>query len=269
MSRLSAWLIGGLAGLSSGLASAQGLILQLPPDGTWVRYEGTYEQVEVQPDAATGQVEIPPWVEHVTIKSVGTEMAEYLGQSTPCRWLEIKVERGRESEGKIDTGVAGLEIYKVLVPESAVVSDARDAEGVLVGYVPVIKGYRKLGAAEAKPLVEPALRLYPLAVLLSYGRNWTVEAQGVDPMVGLANVTADKKSMTLTQERPTSRTELSATTWVSPDVPFGVAGWSAKLARSVKDDREPRDAYKVVTNVTVEQKARETGTDAQSELTEK
>ena len=35
--------------------------------------------------------------EQVTLKSVGTETAEYRGENVPCRWIEIKVERGREA----------------------------------------------------------------------------------------------------------------------------------------------------------------------------
>ena len=125
------WLLGIL--LAGGLLSpveAQGLILQLPPDGTWVRYEGTYTQTEIRPDTALGKLEIPPWVEHVTIKSVGSEMADYRGASVPCRWIEIKVERGRESEGAIAVGKTGLEIYKVLIPEASVTENPVVEEGV-------------------------------------------------------------------------------------------------------------------------------------------
>jgi len=52
----------------------------------------------------------------VTIKSVGSEMAQYRDEEVPCRWIEIKIERGRVRDGKIDTGLTGLEIYKVLIP---------------------------------------------------------------------------------------------------------------------------------------------------------
>ena len=80
------------------VASAQGVVCQLPEDGTWVRFEGTYAQSEIRPDTPDGKLDINPWIEHVWIKSVGAESAEYRGESTPCRWIEIKIERGREIE---------------------------------------------------------------------------------------------------------------------------------------------------------------------------
>lgn len=252
--------------LGASTAHAQGVILRLPADGAWVRYEGSYQQAEIRPETATGKVEIPAWLEHVTLKSVGSEDAEFRGETVKCRWLEVKVERGRESEGKIDTGLTGLEIYKFLVPESAVVADATDAAGVPVSFLPIIKGFRKIGAGEPKPLTEAAVRLYPLAVLLAYVREFNVEEKGVDPGVGLGAVQADKLVGVLNQERPSSRTQVEAAVWASPDVPFGIAAWSAKITRSVKDDRDARENFRPIAEVIVELKARESGMDAKSEI---
>lgn len=252
------------AGASS--ADAQGLILRLPADGTWVRYEGTYSQTEIRPDSALGKLEIPPWREQVTLKSVGTAMADYRGESVPCRWLEIKVERGRETEGKIDVGKTGLEIYKVLVPEAAVLADPVVEPGVPIGYLPIVKGARKIGDGEPKPLAEPALKLYPLALLFAYCRDFKVEEQNVDPMVGLGAVSTNKLAGTSTIERDSSQTKLETQIWIGETVPFGVAAWTAKITRSIKDAKEPRDAFKPLTEVIVDIKARETGADAQSEL---
>ena len=47
-----------LAVIASSAANAQGLIWKLPPDGTWVRYEGTYRQIEFRPESAEGNLEI-------------------------------------------------------------------------------------------------------------------------------------------------------------------------------------------------------------------
>src|ERR1700760_3940299 len=95
----------GFACLMGNVAFGQGVICQLPADGTWVRFEGTYAQVEIRPETAVGKIEIDPWKEHVTIKSVGSEMAQYHDEDTACRWVEIKIERGRVRDGKIDTGL--------------------------------------------------------------------------------------------------------------------------------------------------------------------
>ena len=245
---------------------AEGVIWNLPPDGSWVRLEGTYTQTEIRPDSPTGKLEIPPWIERLWIKSVGEETAEFDGEMVPCRWLEIKIERGREREGKVDTGLTGLEIYKVLVPERKILSDAVDSTGVPVSFLPVIKGYRKVGKAEPKPLVEPALQLYPLGVLVGYYRDETIAAEGEDPDVGLGAVAADKIESKILIERRSSRTVQDTTVWRSKEVPFGIARYMAKITREIKDDRQDRDAFKPTSEVVVDLKAQETGADAKSEL---
>ena len=238
-------------------AHAQGVVCQLPEDGTWVKFEGTYAHSEVRDG---GKLEINPWIEHVWIKSVGAEMAEYRGEMTPCRWIEIKMERGRELEGKIDTGLTGTVIYKVLIPESAVIADNVDGEGVPVSFLPLIKGYRKMGKADPKEITEPALQLYPLGILVGYFRELKQIEESVDPEVGLENVkTASQWQGQVAAERPSSRTITESTIWKSPSVPFGVARWSAKITREVKDGNAPRDDFKPNSEVAIEMKARETG----------
>ena len=252
--------------LSASAASAQGPVLRLPADGTWVRFEGTYTQTEIRPDSATGKLEIPAWREQVTIKSVGTETAEFQGEMVPCRWIEVKVERGREAEGKIDVGVTGLEIYKVLVPESAVTAEPATQDGILNNYLPIVKGVRKHGQSDPQPIAEPALRLYPLAILFGFCRELQTEEKGVDPGVGLGAVSAEVLAGSSILERKSSRTQLEMKIWASSDVPFGVAAWTAKITRQIKDAQETRDEFRTVTEVVVDLKAQRTGTDATSEL---
>lgn len=256
----------GLTCLIANIALGQGAICQLPADGTWVRFEGTYAQVEIRSDTAAGKVEIDPWKERVIIKSVGAETADYRGEDVACRWIEIKVERGRVRDGKIDTGLTGLEIYKILIPETAVITDNVDASGVPVSFLPIIKGFRKVGKAEPKPLTEPALQLYPLGLLVGYYRELKVVAEDVDADVGVGAIKAKQLKGDVTVERPNSRTIQESTIWKSPDIAFGVARWTAKVTRETKDDRSSRDDFKKVSEVNVEMAAQETGTDAKSEL---
>ena len=257
--------IGCLAGASPA-ASAEGIIWQLPPDGTWIRLEGTYAQTEIRPDSATGKYEIAPWIEHVWIKSVGEEQAEFQGATVPCRWLEIKVERGREREGKIDTGLTGLEIYKVLVPTTKIHFESIDTEGVPVSFLPVIRGYRKLGKAEPKELTEMALQLYPLAILTGYYRQETIAAKGDDPEAGVGQVQAEKIESQTVIERNSSRTVQKTVVWRSHDVPFGIARYKAEIVREIKDDRQGRDQFHPASEISVDLRAQETGDGAQSEL---
>jgi hypothetical protein len=259
------WLAYALLSMSSAV-EAEGVIWELPPDGSWVRLEGTYAQTEVRKDSPTGKIEIAPWIERLWIKSVGEEPAEFQGEMVPCRWLEIKVERGREREGKIDTGLTGLQIYKVLVPTTKVLFESVDDDGVPVGYLPVVKGYRKLGKAEPKELAAPALQLYPLAVLAGYYRDEQIVASDDDPEVGLGAVKADKIQSTVNIERRSSRTVQDTTVWRTKDVPFGIARYDAKIVRETKDEAQSRDDFKPLSEVTISLKAQETGNDAKSEL---
>lgn len=268
MWRLLTLIFAGIACFSGTLASAQGVVCQLPDDGSWVRFEGTYAQQEIRPETAAGKVEIEPWKEHVTIKSVGAETAEYRGNQIPCRWIEVKIERGRVRDGKIDTGLTGLEIYKVLIPETAIIKDNLDSDGVPVSFIPLVKGFRKMGKTDAKPLAEPALQLYPLGILIGYYRELELTAEDVNPEAGVGAIKANQWKGQITIERPNSRTIQESTIWKSSEIPFGVARWTAKLVRQVKDDQSPRDDFKPVSQVTIEMIAQETGTDAKSELTE-
>lgn len=247
-------------------ATAQGLIWELPADGAWVRFEGTYAQTEVRADSATGRLEIKPWVEHLWVKSVGQEQAEYNGETVACRWIEIKVERGREQDGKIDTGLAGLEIYKFLVPESKILPASRDADDVPVNLLPIVKGFRKVAAGQPKPLPPGALQLYPLVVLNGYFREVDENAGAEDVATGFGAVSAKVWKAKSETERGNARTDLESTLHRSSEVPFGVAGWTAKITRKVKNELEERSKFQTVTEVVVEMRAAAKGEDAQSEL---
>ena len=259
-----------IACLMGNFAWGQGVVCQLPADGTWVRYEGTYSQVEIRPELPSGKIEIEPWKEHVTIKSVGQEVATYQGSEVPCRWIEIKIERGRVRDGKIDTGLTGLEIYKVLIPETAVIKDNVDSEGVPVSFLPITKGYRQIGKGNPKPLTEPAIQLYPLGLLIGYYRELKLVAEDVDPEVGpgIGAIKANEYSGEITIERRNNRTIQESTVWKSPEIAFGVAKWTSKMVRETKDDKAPRESFKPVSQVNVEMVAQETGDDAKSELVE-
>ena len=60
-------------------------------------------------------------------------------------------------------------------------------------------------------------------------------------------------------ERASSRTIMESTIWKSPAVPFGVARWSAKITREIKDAQSPREDFKPSSEVVIEMSARDTG----------
>lgn len=247
-----------------GTAGAQGLIWSLPEDGREVRYEGTFHQVEFRPDSAEGHLELE-WTRHLTLRSVGQEMAEYGGKNVACRWIEIKVETGKETETGLDTGPVGARLYKVLVPESRVIAQQHDADKISHSFIPIVKGYRKTGDNEPEEMQSKVLQIYPL---ISFLRHYEKLAGGQEPEeldIRLGVVTARKWTGKSDKESRTSRSVNEATLWQSSDVPFGLAKWSVKMTRHAKDRIAARSAFRPVSEVTVEMSAHEVG-NAQSEL---
>lgn len=257
-----------------GIAStscAQGLVWKLPEDGTWVRFEGKYLQTEFRPDSTEGDLNIE-WIRNVTVKSVGQETAEYNGSEVPCRWLEFHVITGKASESGIDAGPGGDRIYKVLVPESRVAGTTSDTDGIFVGFLPVVKGYRRLGNEPAEEMVitNGVFKAYPLISLVNNYRTFQQEPNSeedvrIDTRSG-TSVTASRYKGQERLESKTGRSVQEAQLWRSDDAPFGLARWTAKIQREIKEPTEPRTAFKRSSEITVEMDAVAVGTNAVSEL---
>jgi hypothetical protein len=258
----------------SGLANAQGLIVRLPKDGSWVRYEGNVKQVEFRPDAPEGDIQME-WIQHLTIKSVGTEQALYHGKQVPCRWIEIKIVTGKPSESGVEAGPVGERIYKILVPEERVVGDVADGAKIPFSFLDIVKGFRKTGAgpATAIPLTrgsEGAFQVYPLVGPLMHFD--AIEAVGGGPeqvQFAAGTVKAKKFKARRAIESPTTRTTTDAEFWEcdSDTVPFGLVKWTAKTTVEKKDSTAARaNAFKPATQVSVEMSAHEAGTGAKSEI---
>jgi hypothetical protein len=246
-------------------ASAQGVIWKLPEDGTWVRYEGTYKQIETRASSGQADLEIE-WIQHLTIKSVGKQEAEYEGKKVPCRWLEIKIQTGKKSEAGINPGPVGQTIYKVLVPEHRVVGKLEDEETIPVSYLTIVKGFRKEGVKEVEALKGSVLQIYPKIALI---RHYTTlekdgDAENLDLTTGA--VTAQKWKGKHEAENLENHTIQEAELWRSDDTPYGLAQWSVKITMERKNDKEPRSSFKQVCQTLVEMKQLETGADAKSEL---
>ncbi len=251
-------------------AFAQGLFWSLPKDGTWIRYEGKYQQVEFRPESPEGDLRLE-WIRYLTIKSVGREEAEFNGKQEPCRWIEIKVQTGKPSETGIDSGRIGERvnprIYKFLVPESWFTGQLRDQEGIARAFIPIVRGYKKIGDNDRSPITTKAIQLYPTVTLVRHLTTLKADGAGEeDPGVGLGPLTAQKYTGKLVQESPTLRSTYEIQLWISKQVPFGVAKWHVKILQEKKAANEPRSAFKRARELTVEMQAQETGTDAKSEL---
>jgi hypothetical protein len=255
-----------LCAVLSQSASAQGLLWRLPPeDGTWVRYEGTYKQVVRRPNSTEGDLSLE-WRRNIEVKSVGQETAEVNGRQEPCRWVEIKVVTGKVLEGIIDAGPGGTRIYKVLVPESAIHGKLNDAQGIFVEYIPIVKGFKKLGDEPAAPIESQVFQLFPVASLLRHFRNLASEGeQSLDvPAVGTITATLYKGEMQM--ETLTNRSTNSAEIWVSEALPFGVAKWTARAVTQEKNPTDARATFRPAVELTEEMTALEVGRGAESEL---
>ena len=275
---LRTWVLA-LAGLlaTPALLSAQGLIWSLPEqEGTWVRYEGEYRQIEFRPGVATGNQTFN-WRRNVTIKSLVTpeehKTAMYRGKPVACRWIEIKVETGKPGEQGLDTGPGGARLYKVLIPESRVFgtlvdNKSVDADGIPVSFLPIIRGYRKLGNRKEEAIQTKVLQIYPSISLLKHYKVLRPETgEPEDPALeALGAVNAIKWGGAETLQSRVSQSEHSSEIWLSREVPFGLARWSVKVTRSRKRETDPRDDFTKRTEATVEMKAVAPGTDAKSEL---
>lgn len=257
-----------------GALHAQGLIVRLPKDGSWVRYEGNVKQVEFRPDAPEGDISME-WIQHLTIKSVGGEKALYHGKQVPCRWIEIKVVTGKPSESGVEAGPVGERIYKILVPEERVVGEVADGDKIPFSFLDIVKGYRKMGSGPATPIPlargsEGAFQVYPLIGPLMHYDSLEAVAGGPEQVqLSGGPVKTKKFKAHRVIESPITRTTNDAEFWECDGeaIPFGLAKWTTKTTVEKKDSTAPRtSAFKPATQVTVEMSAHESGTGAKSEI---
>lgn len=247
-------------------ANAQGLLWSLPEDGAWVRYEGTYSQLVRRPNSTAGDLQLQ-WTRHLTIKSVGTTEEEFEGQVQPCRWIEFKVITGQVKDGLIDAGPGGVRIFKVLVPEAAVSGDILDSEGILVSFIPVVRGYRKIGNEDPQPIESGVFQLYPLVSFLQHYRNLNAESnepQELQTPAGIVPTTTWQGQLTM--ESRSNRSTNEGQIWRSDEVPFGVAKWIVRDVREEKHPTQARDLFRETMEVSIEMAAHEIGTGAETEL---
>tara|TARA_R110002111_G_scaffold262694_1_gene340206 strand:+ start:145775 stop:146671 length:897 start_codon:yes stop_codon:yes gene_type:complete len=244
---------------------AQGLIWELPPDGSWVRFEGTYEKEMPGPESNDLNVKLK-WTRHLIISSVGSEMAEFEGAQTACRWLEFKCITGKESESGVAPGVTGPRIYKVLVPEQVITGQIVDKGQIPITFFPIVRGYRKIGDRPVEPLQTNVLRFYPMITMLDYYPKWDSEGEPASVETPTGAVSAREYKGTFMSESPTTRSKNEGTIWRTSEIPFGVAKWTVEITRDTKGGTQPRSEFKMTSRIHVAMSAHEVGKNAESEL---
>jgi hypothetical protein len=255
--------------LAASSASAQGLLYSLPEDGTGVRYEGTYKQLVKRPNAVEGDTTITG-TQRLRIASVGKEEAEFRGKLEPCRWIEFKIQTGRPKEGDIDAGPGSVRIFKVLIPESAVRGTITEPVGgdreIFVSYLPIVKGFRKIGDEEAQPIDPPVFQVRPVLSQLQHYRNLMPEGSPEELQVTAGTFSSQLYKGSAVSESPKQRSTNSAEIYRSDAIPFGIAKWTAKTVTEEKPTTATRSEFVVANEVTEEMAANEVLNGVESEL---
>ena len=252
-------------------AMAQGLLWRLPQEeGKWIRFEGTYKQTVHRPNNAAGDLNVE-WAKHLTMKSLKKEEVEWRGMTQPAWWIEIKVVTGHVKEGIIDAGPGGLKIYKVLVPQGAIQGKINEevAPGreVYVSYIPIVKGYRKVGDEAAQPIDSGNFDLYPVVSQLRHYRD--LESSGDETLqTPLGDVAGSVWKGTAVSENRTQRISTTAEIGRTDDPKFlfGVARWTATVTTEEKISTAPRSDFQPRVEIAETMSAIETGDGAESEI---
>lgn len=254
-----------------GAAQAQGLIWSLPEDGKWVRYEGTYSQTMRRPESTDGDLTLQ-WRRNLTIKSVGTEEAEYAGQVQACRWIEFKTETGKTTEGVLDAGPGGIRMYKILVPEQAIRGTVNapaavpGGQEIFVSSLPIVKGYRRIGDEPAQEMASGVFQLYPVVSLLRHYRNLTTNGDAQLMTVPAGDFEAVTYSGKMVMETAVYRSTNSCEISRSEGIPFGVVKWTATTLAEQKGSTDERSEFRENAILKEEMQAVSVGSGAESEF---
>lgn len=265
------WLLNlcGILACLCGTVQAQGLIWSLPEDGQWVRYEGTYTQLAKQAEGGDSDLNLN-WQRKITLKSVGKETADFRGKSVPARWIEIKIETGNVVDNVLQPGPGGVQLYKLLIPESVIRGElfdkAIDERTVFIGGIPIVKGTRKSGSQDPITLEGGLFQIYPIVALINHDRDDAVseDTQQVTVPAGTfpSTLIQGEKVTETTGRRSTNTYEVTR----SAEIPFGVVKWTATTVTEEKGSTDIRSEFKESLRIKEEMQAVETGSGAESEL---
>lgn len=257
-----------LSGLLPGTAEAQVLIWSLPKDdGAWIRFEGTYKLTRNRPESNAGD-EVLDWRTELMISSVGRVNAPFQGAEVPCRWVEFKTVT-KTNDLEKQPGPGGVYTYKVLIPENRVIGKIVDDDGIPANFLPIVKGYRKIGARDVEPVSERALAVYPTIAPVTYYPNLKLDpAEPTELQLQVSNEPLKVQVFKgeLVRQNNLSRSTNVGTLWRTDAVPFGLARFQVTLTREEKGLTASVDEFRRSSLIEVEVSAVAQGKDARSEL---
>jgi hypothetical protein len=193
-------------------AVADGIIHELPPDGSWVRFDTTGGARK--PDG-TLAVSLKG---RMTLRSVGSETID----ATACRWIEIETttefQRGDE-KGEV------TEIYKLLISEKHLASYENPRAHVLKAWRKDAKGV----VGELNMRGDGAKAVERLDELFHARFSKSEKQEGVENKTPARNFRCTKVDAHEAAEP--ANVEISTQTWLTSDVPFGIAAYRHSKAR--------------------------------------
>ena len=243
----------------SAAAQAQGVVWSLPKDDNVViRYTGEY--THKGPPDTTGTQKLTKWTRHLAVKVFKNDPKTKMpaqafidGKEVACRWIELVVRTGEFDANRpqpIDAGPAGQRMYRVLVPESAIVGKTKDDNSIFVSMLPIAKdkagkvmGIRKIGEGKAEWMKAPVLQVYPIVSMLHHYRDLKPKAGG-DQAVTIETrtapqtvytkkpIAADKckaSSVSRIIEGRQRRLSNTGTIILCDEIPTGLLGWDVKV----------------------------------------
>ena len=215
-------------------AIADGLITQLPEDGSWAEFELKLTLTENEQKREHSA--------YLRLSSVG--QVEH--QGAKCRWVELQVTRTEPSKPD--------EVAKILVPEESIKSGKVTAASL-------VRGWRKPADEEVTELDKdrPRLGIGPLALLLSGSASDSQKGEKEEVKVeGLGSLACEKTTGKHDLPMgPSDELPADITLWRNSKASFG----TVKLRVHIVDKRDGRERDGVFEAVQVK-----SGKDAKSAL---
>ncbi len=197
---------------------ADGLIHQLPKDGSWVQFDMTGEGL-----SPTGEVTVT--IEGtVTVKSVGQEQID----GTDCRWIEIETEM----EARRARGIRSrrIEDFKLLIPEKHLTAGQNPRAHVLKAWTKDTRGIVK----ELDLKSEEARAVQSLDELLNGGLPNPEKIDGAE--LKAPGGTFKCTHLSGKELSKSGEIDLAIQTWLSDEVPFGVVAYRHTKMRKKGDE---------------------------------
>jgi len=224
-------------------ARADGMVYQLPEDGTWAEFKSRGEMTVMEKDqSVTGTIRIA---------SVGRTVE----QGAPCRWIEVKLDMKRGDNDEVSI------ISKVLVPEKFLVAGEKSLQHA-------VRAIIKEGESEPKEVDDPENFDHgPLPLILAdpLKKSKELEAREIKSKLGKLSCKGVGGRLSFKPQHSDGIT-VRVQTRLHPDAPFGVVSSRWTIEEQAKGDGKDPDKEGPRMKMTWTSTLSDFGTGATSEL---